>query len=46
MGGRHNGLRGGGKVASELLQLLLIGANWEARFKQAEIMAGTKLHYG
>jgi hypothetical protein len=44
MRGRHDGFRGGGKVTSELL-LLLIGANWKARFKQAEIMAKTKLHH-
>jgi len=45
MCGRHDGLRGSGKVTSELL-LLLIVANWKARFKQAEIVAGTKLHCG
>ena len=42
MRGYHDGLCSGGKVASELL-LLLIGANWKARFKQVKIMAGTKL---
>ena len=45
MRGRYNGLRGDSKVANDL-PLLLISANWEAWFKQAEIMAGTKLHYG
>ena len=43
MRGHHDGLRGGGKVTSEFLCLLLIGANWKARFKQVKIMAGTKL---
>ena len=45
MRGHHDGLRGGGKVASELL-LLLIGAKWKAQFKQAEIVAGMKLCHG
>ena len=46
MRGQHDGLHGGGKVASEILLLLLIGANWKARIKQAEIVAETKLHRG
>ena len=40
MRGHHDGLHGSGKVTSELF-LLLIGANWKARFQQVEIMAGT-----
>ena len=46
MHGHHDDLRGDGKVTSELLQLPLIGANWEARFKQAEIVARMKLRHG
>ena len=46
MHGHHDGLYGNGKVTSELLLLLLIGANWKAKFKQVEIMAGMKLCRG